>query len=577
MITPLNNTLLELGVQPVDETGVPSLTLSMTEMEGAPEATNFFSVLQSTIPEGEIEKSIDISQLPVSESLMVQNGAVSERLPDAEGEPTVLLNFDGEPLPRVLTSPPLTSAPELQPVSPPMVAVTTEGMPQAPTGLRQDTSGTPPAVTAPISDQKSVLLNTPVMPPHEAVSRPTEVPPVLATDTKPLLQMIQQAEQQVARQATTVATPAPLSTVDEAPHGPLMTPTLASTPLSTDTEGVLPPRQTLTQVVQEGSVQIPQTVAPTTQRGEPMRGQPQQLSSMGLSTDEIDLDAPVERMRSQQTVAASTLTQNAQRPVDGMPVTPPNTRQQGQADVLSMVEDALQEEGEPLSFASSQVMKQALNRSTASIHGPVMPQTAPTVNVQPVNNIPVEASATATDIAPDDAAMDAEISTIEREAAELITRLEQSSPKTLTGRAMLSVGVSNLHPGWNDAFASRIRWMTSNGVKEAEIRLDPPSLGKLDVQLSVAEDGVLKVSFNAENAQAKELLDNALPRLREMMNQSGFDQLDVSVGHQRNEQEDLPDQPGQHAAQEEEGADEAMMEETTTTVSVSDAVVDTFA
>ena len=89
--------------------------------------------------------------------------------------------------------------------------------------------------------------------------------------------------------------------------------------------------------------------------------------------------------------------------------------------------------------------------------------------------------------------------------------------------------VSVNHKAWSDAFSQRVQWLASNSVNQAEIRLDPPQLGKIDVQIDISGPET-RVIFNVEHAQAKEALDNALPRLRDMMSESGFQQLDVGVG-----------------------------------------------
>ncbi|MCG8383313.1 MAG: flagellar hook-length control protein FliK [Gammaproteobacteria bacterium] len=92
--------------------------------------------------------------------------------------------------------------------------------------------------------------------------------------------------------------------------------------------------------------------------------------------------------------------------------------------------------------------------------------------------------------------------------------------------------VSVNHKAWSDAFSQRVQWLASNSVNQAEIRLDPPQLGKVDVQIDISGPEA-RVIFNVEHAQAKEALDNALPRLRDMMNESGFQQLDVGVGQNK--------------------------------------------
>src|SRR5690606_11404509 len=59
---------------------------------------------------------------------------------------------------------------------------------------------------------------------------------------------------------------------------------------------------------------------------------------------------------------------------------------------------------------------------------------------------------------------------------------------------------------------------------------DPPDLGPVEVRLSLERDTKeLVVHFVASHAATREALEQALPRLREMMLESGFSLNDASV------------------------------------------------
>jgi flagellar hook-length control protein FliK len=84
-------------------------------------------------------------------------------------------------------------------------------------------------------------------------------------------------------------------------------------------------------------------------------------------------------------------------------------------------------------------------------------------------------------------------------------------------------------PQWAEALAGRVQWQAGQGIQRAEIRLDPPELGALEVQIDLSEDGA-QIRFGTEHAAAREALDAALPRLRELLSQSGFGEVQVDVG-----------------------------------------------
>jgi flagellar hook-length control protein FliK len=89
---------------------------------------------------------------------------------------------------------------------------------------------------------------------------------------------------------------------------------------------------------------------------------------------------------------------------------------------------------------------------------------------------------------------------------------------------------------WEQELGSRLHWMADTRVGRAELRLNPPELGPLEVSLNVSNDEV-SVSFQAQHAATREAVENALPRLREMMAQSGLNLADANVSQQQSQQQ----------------------------------------
>ena len=88
---------------------------------------------------------------------------------------------------------------------------------------------------------------------------------------------------------------------------------------------------------------------------------------------------------------------------------------------------------------------------------------------------------------------------------------------------------------WNNQVGDRIHWMISQGLRQAEIRLNPPELGMLEVRIHIQGDQAT-VQFNTAHADVKDALDSALPRLREMLAENGLNLADVNVSHQGQQQ-----------------------------------------
>ena len=85
----------------------------------------------------------------------------------------------------------------------------------------------------------------------------------------------------------------------------------------------------------------------------------------------------------------------------------------------------------------------------------------------------------------------------------------------------------------------RVSSMLSISNKEAEIRLDPPEMGSMQIRIrSDAEQA--QINFVVQNQQAKEALEQSMPRLREMLAEQGIDlgESTISYGQSGNEQSD---------------------------------------
>jgi flagellar hook-length control protein FliK len=90
---------------------------------------------------------------------------------------------------------------------------------------------------------------------------------------------------------------------------------------------------------------------------------------------------------------------------------------------------------------------------------------------------------------------------------------------------------------WGQAVTDKVMWMSSKGIKEATIQLDPPELGSLQVKVSVNQDQA-QVSFIVQNTSVREALDQQSMRLREMFAEEGLNLVDVDVSDESPQQQD---------------------------------------
>ena len=76
--------------------------------------------------------------------------------------------------------------------------------------------------------------------------------------------------------------------------------------------------------------------------------------------------------------------------------------------------------------------------------------------------------------------------------------------------------------------SEKIRWMVNARNTMAEIRLDPPELGSMQVRVNVAGDAA-SVSFVVQSQQAKDALADAMPKLRDMLSEQAIELGDAQV------------------------------------------------
>ncbi|CAH8201794.1 Flagellar hook-length control protein fliK [Vibrio aestuarianus] len=83
----------------------------------------------------------------------------------------------------------------------------------------------------------------------------------------------------------------------------------------------------------------------------------------------------------------------------------------------------------------------------------------------------------------------------------------------------------------SDQMAERVQMMMSKNLKHVDIRLDPPELGRLQIRMNMNGDGAT-VHFTVANHQARDAIEQSMPRLREMLAQQGVQLGDTSVQQQ---------------------------------------------
>jgi len=107
----------------------------------------------------------------------------------------------------------------------------------------------------------------------------------------------------------------------------------------------------------------------------------------------------------------------------------------------------------------------------------------------------------------------------------------------------LTLDIPVRQQGWDEALGNRVTWLVGRNIQRADLQLNPPQLGPLEVRIRMDHDGT-SVAFTSQHAAIREALEAAIPRLREMLGEQGVNLCDVDVsGHSSTAQHDDSSRP----------------------------------
>ena len=112
--------------------------------------------------------------------------------------------------------------------------------------------------------------------------------------------------------------------------------------------------------------------------------------------------------------------------------------------------------------------------------------------------------------------------------------------QSVATNSLTSIQTPVQQPGFGEEMGQRILWMVKNDIQTADIKINPPHLGPIEVRVTVNNDQTT-ITFNTPHVAVKEALDLAMPRLRELFGDNNPITTNVNVSHQS-----LGDQRGQH-------------------------------
>ena len=117
---------------------------------------------------------------------------------------------------------------------------------------------------------------------------------------------------------------------------------------------------------------------------------------------------------------------------------------------------------------------------------------------------------------------------------------QQNTAQNINKASQTTLHVGGSADKWKQKFAQHVSMLALRGNTNAQIKLDPPELGPMAIRINHTGTET-QVQFMVNNAVAKELVDSGTQRLREMLEEHGFENVNVDVNEFSKEQQNLSD------------------------------------
>jgi len=104
------------------------------------------------------------------------------------------------------------------------------------------------------------------------------------------------------------------------------------------------------------------------------------------------------------------------------------------------------------------------------------------------------------------------------------------------GQAAVTVSTSIHNQSWAQSFGEQIVWLARNDQQSAQLNINPPQLGPIQINLKISGDQAT-ATFASPHAEVRQVIEDAMPRLRELLSGAGIELGQTSVGAQMAQQE----------------------------------------
>lgn len=104
-----------------------------------------------------------------------------------------------------------------------------------------------------------------------------------------------------------------------------------------------------------------------------------------------------------------------------------------------------------------------------------------------------------------------------------------ASRNSAATEATLTVATPVRNQDWSGDFGQKVVWLATSDTQSAQLTLNPQHLGPIEVSVDI-DNGNASVSFASANAEVRDAIETAMPRLREMFASAGIELGQTNVG-----------------------------------------------
>ena len=114
----------------------------------------------------------------------------------------------------------------------------------------------------------------------------------------------------------------------------------------------------------------------------------------------------------------------------------------------------------------------------------------------------------------------------------------------------MSIDTPLNQPKWGESLAGRVSLMMSGNQQTAKININPPELGPIEIRVTIKNEQA-NINFFAQHGAVRDAIEDAFPKLREMLSQNG-----LSMG-----ESNVSEHPFSRGNAQDEAADQAVLSE----------------